>query len=176
MSHFILFIDDVGAEFTKARATRKEVIGVYEWKPIKLVPHDIRPVEVIAESGAAKRAAGGFLLLGPVGAAVGVLLGKGPKVLFELVMADGSTRRGIIDQDGFPALRKKIVAIQTYKPGQLRKQLAALLTFVVCIALGPVGWVLLVVIIAVVAGRDRARRRLEANTSRQDKLSSSALS
>lgn len=164
MSQFILFIDEVGAEFTKARVTRKEVVAMYEWQAIRFTPVEVRPVEVLEEGGAAKRAAGGFLLLGPVGAAAGVLLGKGPKVLFEFVMSDGSTRKGVVHQRAYPALRKQVAALQTYKPGALRKQLAlimaALFLLPVCIGLGPVGsGVLAALIFGVVALVRRRRRR-----------------
>lgn len=167
---FILFIDDVGAEFTKARVTRKEVVALHDWTPIRFRPIDVRPVEVIDESGAARRAAGGFLLLGPLGAALGVILGKGPKVLFELVMADGSTRRGVVAQSDYPRLRKGIAAIQGYKPGQLRKSvgsvLALLVLLPVLVGLGPVGSAVLIglaVAVSTIVRSLRGRKRQAAS-------------
>ncbi|MBW6530536.1 hypothetical protein KZ820_07285 [Sphingomonas sp. RRHST34] len=163
MTQFILFIDDVGAEFTKARVTRRDVTALYEWKAIQFVPVEVRPLEVTAEGGAGKRAAGGFLLLGPVGAAAGVLLGKGPKVVFELVLRDGTTRKGVVHQRQYPVLRRQVAAIQSYKPGQLRKQfatvVAVLLLVPLCIGLGLVGSaVLLALIIGVTAFVRHLRR------------------
>jgi hypothetical protein len=167
MSQFILFIDKAGAEFTKARTTRKNVRAMYDWKPITLRPVEIVSLEVIVDSGAAQRAAGGFLLLGPLGAAAGVLLGKGPKVLFELILADGERRRGIVQQRDYATLRKKIEAIQTYRPGQLRKQIAVIVgglaLLSVCIGLGPISAIVLIgSIITFTTIRGSRRKRKES--------------
>lgn len=169
MTQFILFIDDVGAEFTKARVTRRDVTAIYEWKAIQFVPVEVRPLEVTAEAGAGKRAAGGFLLLGPVGAAAGVLLGKGPKVVFEFVLRDGTTRKGVVHQRHYPALRRQVAAVQTYTPGQLRKQLATvvivLLLVPLCIGLGLVGSAVLLALIVGVTALVRHLRRSDTEAT-----------
>jgi hypothetical protein len=169
MTQFILFIDDVGAEFTKVRVTRRDVTAFYEWKAIQFVPVEVRPLEVTAEGGAGKRAAGGLLLLGPVGAAAGVLLGKGPKVVFELVLRDGTTHKGVVHQRHYPALRRQVTAIQSCKPGQLRKQLATVLTVLLllplCIGLGLVGSAVLLALIIGVTALVRHLRRSDTEVT-----------
>ncbi|MBB3474272.1 hypothetical protein [Sphingomonas sp. BK345] len=168
MTQFILFIDDVGAEFTKARLTPRDVTALYEWKTIQFVPVEVRPL-VTADAGAGKRAAGGFLLLGPVGAAAGVLLGKGPKVMFEFVLRDGTTRKGVVHQRHYPALRRQVAAIQSYKPGQLRKQLATVLAVLLlvplCIGLGLVGSVVLLALLVGVMSLVRHLRRSDTEAT-----------
>lgn len=146
MTQFILFLDEAGAEFTHARANRREVLAPGHGKLLRFKPSAIRPLEVMDEKGAGKRAAGGFLLLGPVGAALGVLTGKGPTVLFELDCPDG-LRKGVIRQDHYPALRRAVERMQTYRTGDLRRRLGrwagfAVLLLVLVAATGPAGLLL----------------------------------
>lgn len=141
---FILFLDDVGAEFTKGRTTGKDVVANAHGRLLRFTPDTIRPLEVIDPKSTATRAAGGYLLLGPLGAALGVLTGKGPQVVFELTMPDGSSRKGIVAQSDYPHLRKSVEAMRDYKPGQNAKTFAILATFLLTIAvftaaIGPAG-------------------------------------
>lgn len=141
---FILFLDQVGAEFTKARVTRKDIVALAHGTLLRLRPLTIKPLQVIEDKGAAKRAAGGFLLLGPIGAA---LCGKGAQVLFELVEHDGTVRKGIIWQDEYKLLRKAVERMKSYKPGETRKNIAALAGFLLLLATfvaatGPAGFVI----------------------------------
>lgn len=114
---FILFLDAVGAEFTQARATRKDVVAATRAGLLRFKPTEITPIEVIGEKGGARRAAGGFILLGPLGAALGVLTSKGSQVLFELAQENGSKRRGVIAQRDYARLCLKVERMQTYQPG-----------------------------------------------------------
>jgi hypothetical protein len=107
----------------------------------------IRPIEVIEPRDAARRAAGGFVLLGPLGAALAVLTGKGKQVLFELVEPDGTTRKGIVSQDNYRLLRKEIERMQDYKPGEIGKSIAVAAGFLLLLAIfvaatGPAGFVI----------------------------------
>jgi hypothetical protein len=143
---FIIFHDDVGAEFSMARINRREVIFPEGKNVVRLRPSGIRPVEVIQPADKAARAAGGFLLFGAFGAALGVLSSKGPAVRFELQLGDGSTRQGLIEQARYGALRRKIEKLQTYRTGDLRRKIAfwailALVTMISCAAMGPLGLV-----------------------------------
>jgi hypothetical protein len=144
---FILFLDEVGAEFTKARTTRKDIVAAVRRRLLRFCPQVIRPVEVIDEKGSARAAAGGFVLLGPLGAALGVLTGKGPQVLFELIEADGTVRRGIIAQTNFADLRREVERMQNYTPGDPGKTFVTALGFLLLLALcvgatGPAGLVI----------------------------------
>lgn len=146
---FIIFSDDVGAEFTSARTTRKEIVTTDYKKMIRFTPVSIAPVEVIDAKSTAGRAAGGFLLLGPLGAALGVLTAKGPQVLFELVDADGFKRKGVIAQQEYGRLRAAVERMQAYQSGDLAKKLAKIAAFSVLLLLfgaagGPVGIAVLV--------------------------------
>lgn len=84
----------------------------------------LRPLDVQQETGAAKRAAAGYLLLGAGGAAAGVLMGKGQNVLFEFDCHDGVIRRGVVPQKYYPAMRRAVARIVRYRPGDTRRQLA----------------------------------------------------
>lgn len=104
---FILFFDDAGAEFTKANANRREIRAAVAGQLVRFRPEHIHPLEVIDPKSSAKRAAGGFLLFGVVGAALGVLSAQGPTVLFELRGPDGATRKGLVPQAQYPMLRRR---------------------------------------------------------------------
>lgn len=141
---FFLFLDDVGAEFVWARINRREVIFAERKKVVRLKPTEIRPMEIIQPADKAARAAGGFLLLGPVGAALGVLTSKGPAVRFEFSLPDGSTRQGVIEQSRYGALRQQVEKVQRYRPGDLRRTIghACVIIFSILIctaAMGPLG-------------------------------------
>lgn len=141
---FFLFLDDVGAEFAWARINRREIIFAEGKKVVRLKPTDIRPVEVVQPTDKAGRAAGGFLLLGPVGAALGVLTSKGPAVRFEFTFPDGSTRQGVIEQSRYGAFRRRVEKIQAYRPGDLTRTIGhvcvIILSMIVCsAAMGPLG-------------------------------------
>ena len=145
MTSFILFLDDAGAEFTHARTNRKQIVAAERNRVLRVKPTAIRPLEVIDAKSSVKRGAGGFLLLGPLGAAIGLLTGKGPTVLFELEMPDDlPPRRGVIEQERYPALRNDIEAMQSYKEGSLAKGCASWsglvgLTALFTAAIGPAG-------------------------------------
>jgi hypothetical protein len=144
---FILLLDEVGAEFTKARVTRRDIVAAVHGRLLRFRPLTIRPLEVIEPRDAARRAAGGFVLLGPLGAALGVLTGKGKQVLFELVEPDGTTRTGIVSQDNYRHLRGKIERMQDYKPGETGKFIAAACGFLILLAIfvgatGPAGFLI----------------------------------
>ena len=146
MTQFVLFLDDAGAEFTKARTTRKEIVTLERGKLVRVKPVAIRPLEVIDGKGGAKRAAGGYLLLGPLGAAIGVLTGKGPTVLFEFELPDGSSRKGVIEQESYPELRRDIESMQTYRSGDLSSACLQIGSFLFLLVLftasiGPAGLV-----------------------------------
>ena len=168
---FIIFLDDVGAQYVLGRINRREVIFPEFKKVVRLKPIEIRPVEVIQPGDKAGRAAGGFLLLGLTGAALGVLTSKGPKVLFELVMADGSIRRGVVEQSRYGALRRKVEKLQTYRPGDLGRSIlgwsAGMIATVICsAALGPLGLVVgPAIVIAVNAFLANRRERLASQTT-----------
>ena len=92
------------------------------------------------------------MLLGPLGAALGVLTGKGQQVLFELTESDGTRRKGIVAQQHYGKLRLAIERMQTYRTGDLGKNIASIAGFVllvlVCVAatgaagllLAPLAW------------------------------------
>lgn len=167
---FIIFLDDVGAQYVPGRINRREVIFPEYKKVVRIKPIEIRPLEVIQPGDKAGRAAGGFLLLGVTGAALGVLTSKGPKVLFELVMADGSARRGVIEQSKYGVLRRKVEKLQTYRPGDLGRRIllwaAGLIATVICTAAtGPLGLVIGPgIVIGVSALVDHRRQRIVAQT------------
>lgn len=163
---FIIFLDEVGAEFTSGRTTRKEIVTTDYKRVVRFTPVSISPIEVIDAKSSAGRAAGGFLLLGPLGAALGVLTGKGPQVLFELVEADGTKHRGVIAQQEYGRLRAAVERMQTYQSGDQAKKLGKIAVFSVLFLLfgaagGPAG---IAVLIALWFGggallrRSRARR------------------
>lgn len=141
---FVVFLDSVGAQFTVGRINRREVIFAERNKVIRLKPIEIRPLEVIQPADMAGRAAGGFLLLGVTGAALGVLTSKGPKVRFEFVLPDGETRQGVIEQSRYGALCRQVEKIQKYRPGDLRRAAGfwacvAVSTLICTAATGPFG-------------------------------------
>jgi hypothetical protein len=140
---FILLLDEVGAEFTQARINRKEMVAAVYGCLVRERPLAIKPVEVIQPSDKAGRAAGGFLLLGPLGAALGVLTGKGPAVRIELQFAE-TVRQGLIAQRDYARFRQKVERMQAYRSGDLGKTIAGwtgtgLLALVLGAAIGPVG-------------------------------------
>lgn len=165
---FILFLDEVGAECTKARSTSKDVVASARGKLLRFRPKSITPLEVIEEKGAGRRAAGGFILLGPLGAALGVLTGKGQQVLFELTDHDGTVHKGIIAQSHYLTLRQEIERIQIYKPGKSAQAIAMiagfLLLLVVCLAatgpagliIAPVLWFGICALLALIFGKKAA--------------------
>ncbi len=147
MTQFILYLDPAGAEFTQARANRREVLAAVPGKLLRFKPDKITPMEVVDGKGSAQRAAGGFLLLRPAGAALGVLTGKGPTVVFEMQTSDGAVHRGVIRQTDYPALRLKIEKMRNYKPGDLRRSIARTAEFLLLLSLcvvtsGPAGLLL----------------------------------
>lgn len=121
MPEFFLFLDEVGAEHRRARTTRREAYIKSLLKPVYFTPTSIRPLELVDEKGAARRAATGYLLLGAGGAAAGVLMGNGAMVHFEMECADGVTRRGAIRQKMYPAMRVAVERIRRYRPGDERR-------------------------------------------------------
>lgn len=119
---FVIFLDEVGAEYASAKVTRRGIrpAGLRQrFRPFRPLP--IRPLEVQEERGAARRAATGYLLLGAGGAAAGVLMGKGQHVLFELECADGITRKGMVAQKRYPAMRRAVERIRRYREGDERR-------------------------------------------------------
>lgn len=153
MTTFVLFLDDVGAEIARARVNRKEA---YSWLPsgnmLKFKPVALRPIEVSAQgSNQVKSAAVGFLLMGPVGAAVGALLGSGPKVQFEIVSDQGRIYKGVCKQADYPKLKRSIEATKGYRSGDAARSFgwwsALILTLVLFTAGGgPVGFVIGIVL------------------------------
>lgn len=166
MTQFMMFRDQVGAELYPARTTRKEVVGACGNRVVRFVPVELRPVEVIDRKSVAGRVAGGYLLAGPVGSALGVLTAKGPTVRFEMRAADGTTHIGAIEQDRYPALRRSVEKIALYRPGDGLRTLGMWLLFPVLLLLflamfGPVGMLVAVAVQYAIAHL-RQRRRIAA--------------
>lgn len=141
---FFIFLDDVGAEVAWARINRREMIYPDGKQFARARPTGIRPLEVIQASSGVRGAAGGYLLLGPVGAALGALMSKGPTVRFEIYMLDGSTRQGVIEQTRFGAFRRKIGNMQNYQSGDVAKSvgywsLVVIAASIFGAAMGPLG-------------------------------------
>jgi hypothetical protein len=145
---FVLFLDGAGAEITNATVTRKEVFALNGGQIVRFKPLHVRPIEVIGPgSNPVKGAAIGFVLLGPVGAAVGALLGTGPKVQFEIECDQGRTYKGVCKQADYPKLRRSIEATKRYKSGDVARSFgwwsALILTMLLFTAGGgPVGFVI----------------------------------
>ena len=141
---FFIFLDDVGAEVAWARINRREMIYPDGKRFARVKPTSVSPLEVIQASSGVRGAAGGYLLLGPVGAALGALMSKGPTVRFEIYMPDGSTRQGVIEQARFGAFRRKIENMQAYQSGDLAKSVGYWTLIVITAltfggAMGPLG-------------------------------------
>lgn len=122
MPKFVLFLDEVGAEVRNAGTNRRCIHAGAFGSRHNFVPMSIRPLEVAQDSGAAKRAAAGYLVLGAGGAAAGVLMGRGKTVVFEMECADGRVRRGAVSQKKYPGMRRAVERIRRYRPGDTRRQ------------------------------------------------------
>ena len=126
MAGFKVLLDDLGIETRSASCTRSRVVTfdarnkLLEYGAIGVVPVSVESTT----SGALKGAAWGVFLAGPVGAAVGSMVGGGMKVAFELQTLEGEVLKCIAGKDAYLDIKKQVETrpAQPAKPKKARSE------------------------------------------------------
>lgn len=109
MAIFAVLLDDLGIEFARGQCIGKKVVVIQGWKDTKYDPVAIRPLSMDhSTTGTVKGAAWGLWIAGPLGAALGSMIGGGPKVRFEIDTLEGETLRCVASRDNFLSVRKAV--------------------------------------------------------------------
>lgn len=121
MANFTVILDELGIE-TAPAAFRKDHVTVFQnRKTHRYTPLEIRAVALDhSTTGTLKGAAWGTFLAGPLGAAIGSMVGGGAKVTFELDTAEAGTLYCFGSREAFVQGRKRIERIT-----KLREEKAA---------------------------------------------------
>ena len=105
MPTLVVLLDELGIEVARGSTVGREL----RLKGRNMQMAIIRPVQMDTSStDAIKGAAWGLLLAGPLGAAVGTLIGGGPRVAFELDTDDGETLRCVARRSEYLAIKRDI--------------------------------------------------------------------
>lgn len=109
MAIFAVLLDDLGIEFARGQCIGKKVVVIQGWKDTKYDPVAIRALSMDhSTTGTIKGAAWGLWIAGPLGAALGSMIGGGPKVRFEIDTLEGETLRCVASRDDFFSVRKAV--------------------------------------------------------------------
>lgn len=126
MADFKILLDDLGVETAPANCSRSKVRvvtgawTVKQYGAIAVVPVSTQSTT----SGALKGAAWGVFLAGPMGAAIGSMVGGGMKVAFELHTLEGVVLQCIASKDAYLDIKKQVETrpAQPPKPKQARPE------------------------------------------------------
>lgn len=109
MSVFAVLLDDLGIEVARGQCIGKKMVVIQGWKETKYDPVAIRALSMDhSTTGTVKGAVWGLWIAGPLGAALGSMIGGGPKVRFEIDTVEGETLRCVASRDGFVSVRKAV--------------------------------------------------------------------
>ena len=109
---FRILLDDLGIETRSASCTRSRIVTfdarnkLLQYGAVGVVPVSVESTT----SGALKGAAWGVFLAGPLGAAVGSMVGGGMKVAFELQTLEGEVLRCIAGKAAYLDIKKQVEA------------------------------------------------------------------
>ena len=123
---FRILLDDLGIETRSASCTRSRIVTfdarnkLLQYGAVGVVPVSVESTT----SGALKGAAWGVFLAGPLGAAVGSMVGGGMKVAFELQTLEGEVLRCIAGKAAYLDIKKQVEThpAQPPKPKKARPE------------------------------------------------------
>lgn len=123
MAGFKVILDDLGIETTSASCYYSNITFADAKRKIRTYGAiGIEPISVDSTtSGTLKGAAWGLILAGPIGLAIGSMVGGGMKVAFELHTLEGETLRGIATKGNYLDIKKQ-VETRPAKPKLPRKE------------------------------------------------------
>ena len=110
MAGFKVILDDLGIETASASCYYSKItFSDTKGKFRKYVAIGVTPISVDSTtSGTLKGAAWGMILAGPIGLAVGSMVGGGMKVAFELHTLEGETLKGIATKGSYLDIKKQV--------------------------------------------------------------------
>ena len=109
IARFAVILDNVGAEVGQGVLGSASISYIAGWKSHSFKPTAIRAVSMEQSTdNAIGGAAWGFVLAGPLGAAVGAIVGRGPQVSFEIDTEQGRTLRCVARRDDYLVVKRRV--------------------------------------------------------------------